>query len=314
MAYEILAYYFFTALEEPHLEVKNHKNFFSKRDVTGRIYISEEGINGQMSGAKSDIEAYIQWMKQDKRFEKMPFKIHTSSENVFPRMTVKYREQLVALDKSVDMSLGGEHVSPLRWKEMIENKEDNCLLIDVRNDYETAIGHFEDSELPQLGTFREFPKYVEDLKERVDPKNTKIMMCCTGGIRCEVYSALMKEEGFDTVYQLDGGIINYGLQEGNDHWKGKLFVFDDRLAIPISSDEHSVIAKCSFCDVEEDHYYNCANVDCNELFLACLTCFEKHKGCCQSTCIEAPRVRPVTKEDTKRPYRRLHESCPQLHK
>ena len=107
------------------------------------------------------------------------------------------------------------------------------LILDVRNDYEWKIGRFEGSELPPLETFREFPAYAKKLKEERDPKTTSVMMYCTGGIRCEFFSALMKKEGFEKVVQLDGGVIHYGLKEGSDHWEGKLFVFDDRLAVPM---------------------------------------------------------------------------------
>ena len=120
---------------------------------------------------------------------------------------------------------------------MLEKKDENTLLLDVRNDYESAIGHFEGAERPPIKTFREFPDYAEALAKQKNPQKTKVMMYCTGGIRCEVYSALLKEKGFEEVYQLHGGVINYGHKMGNKHWKGKLFVFDDRLSVPISEDE-----------------------------------------------------------------------------
>src|SRR5690606_38300700 len=121
-----------------------------------------------------DADAYMDWMKS--RFPDLVFKIHASHEHVFPKMTVKYRRQLVAIDCDVDFSLTGEHVSPKEWKKMLEEKPEGTILIDVRNDYEWKIGHFEGAELPKLSTFREFPEYTKKLKETCDPKTTPVMM------------------------------------------------------------------------------------------------------------------------------------------
>lgn len=188
---------------------------------------------------------------------------------------------------------------------MLEKKEER-ILIDVRNDYEWKVGHFEGSELPNCSTFREFKEYTEELKNRIDPEKTPVMMCCTGGIRCEIYSAYMKERGFQNVYQLDGGIINYGLKEGSKHWLGKLFVFDDRMTVPISDEEAPVISSCAHCGTACDDYYNCANMDCNTLFLCCPECLQKQKGCCKETCQEAPRVRPLEHQNAHKPFRKKY--------
>jgi UPF0176 protein len=304
-AYFVLAYYQFVSIEEPLLEIKKHKEFFKDRDVSGRIYISEKGINGQMSAYKDDAEAYMLWMRENDCFKNIQFKVHYSDENVFPRMTVKYRKQIVALDSDVEAADGGEHVSPKKWKEMLEDDEE-YLLLDVRNDYEWEVGHFEGALKPALETFREFPEFAENLKDDVDPKKTKVMMYCTGGIRCELYSALMKDKGFENVYQLDGGVINYGLKEGSKYWKGKLFVFDDRLTVPIADEKVEIISKCKFCQEPSDDYLNCANMDCNTLFLCCSNCLESAKGCCQTACQDAPRVRPWEQQNPHKPFRRQH--------
>lgn len=302
--YYAIAYYRFVSIEDPLLEVKKHKEFFKSRDASGRIYISEEGINGQMSASIEDGEAYMAWLKEDPRFSTIFFKIHEVDKNIFARMTVKCRKQLVALDRPVDPEQGGEHVSPEKWKEMLESGE--YLLLDVRNRYEWEIGHFEGAALPPLENFREFPEYAERLSKERDPKDTKVMMYCTGGIRCELYSALLKEKGFDQVYQLDGGVINYGLEVGQTHWKGKLFVFDDRLAISIDGKSVEPIVSCSHCKLPCDIYFNCANMDCNALFIACDSCIEMYKGCCEHACTLAPRLRPYDRGGGNRPFRRKH--------
>lgn len=303
----ILAYYHLNPISDPHQEVKIHKDFFANRDVTCRVYISEQGINGQLSAAKADAIAYIDWMHKRPGFETVHFKIHPYHENVFPRITVKYRKQLVALDADWKLSERGEHVSPKQWRQMLETL-DNKILIDVRNDYEWKVGHFEGAELPACETFREFTAYADSLKEKVASPKTPIMMYCTGGIRCELYSAVLKEKGFDHVYQLDGGVIGYGLDQGNEHWLGKLFVFDDRMAIPISDQgpESPVIGKCHFCGTDNDQYYNCANIDCNNLFLCCKECLKTFKGCCCSECLQAPRLRPFHEQTAHKPFLRWH--------
>lgn len=306
--YVALAYYLFVSIEDPQLEVKKHKDFFESRECTGRIYISGEGINGQMSGELSDAESYMAWLKSDPRFANVIFKIHPSHEQVFPRMTVKFREQLVALDQKVNVEEGGEHVSPEKWREMLESGD--YLILDVRNQYEWEIGHFEGAILPPLETFREFPEYAEKFKSEVDPAKTKVMMYCTGGIRCELYSAILKKKGFEEVYQLDGGVINYGLKEGTKHWKGKLFVFDDRMAIPIDGKECEPISECCHCKIGSDTYYNCANMDCNELFLSCPSCLEVYQGCCSFECKGAERLRSIDAKAGNKPFRRKNQlSC-----
>ncbi|MEZ5315372.1 MAG: rhodanese-related sulfurtransferase [Chlamydiales bacterium] len=304
MKYLALAYYKFISIDDPHIEVLKHKKFFENKDVTTRIYISEEGISGQMSGCINDAQDYMDWLKTHSYFSDMVFKIHPISENIFPRVTVKYRKQLVAFDAQVNLTKGGQHVAPREWKKMVESGE--YFLLDVRNNYEWAIGHFQGAMLPPIRTFREFPKYAQELSKAVDPLKTKVMMYCTGGIRCELYSALLKEKGFGEVYQLDGGVINYGIEEGKTYWKGKLFVFDDRLAIDIDGGESTPIAHCTHCHCLSDTYYNCANMDCNHLFISCPTCHEIYQRCCSFSCTKAPHLRKFTDTIGNKPFRKKH--------
>ncbi len=302
MEYWVLAYYCITKIDDPHAEVARHKEFFRTRDFKGRIYISHEGINGQASGLAEHAQEYIQWMEEDSRFAEMPFKVHKSQEHAFPKTTVKFRKQLVAIDCEVDFSQIGEHVPPEVWKKMIAERDENTIILDVRNDYEWKVGHFEGSELPKLETFRQFPEYAKKLKEEREPGKTVVMMYCTGGIRCEYFSAVMKKEGFEKVYQLDGGVINYGLKEGSDLWQGNLFVFDDRLVVPLADKKEAPISACTHCSKPHDVYYNCANMDCNELFVCCPDCLKEHQGCCCAECSGAERVRPY--QESAKPFRK----------
>jgi UPF0176 protein len=303
--YLVLAFYHLIPLNDPRAEVKAHRDFFQNREVTARIYLSELGINGQMCALKTDAMAYMDWMHSRVEFRQVHFKYDEYHEHVFPRLTIKYRPHLVGYDKPINFDNRGEHVSPQKWREMLE-KEEGRILIDVRNDYEWKLGHFKNAELPHCETFRDFEAYADELKEKADVQTTPVMMYCTGGIRCELYSSILKEKGFKKVYQLQGGIINYGKEEGAAHWLGKLFVFDDRLSVPISDEPTLVVGQCHHCHKESEAYYNCANMDCNHLFLCCSECLKEFEGCCKTACKIAPRLRPYHHQNPHKPFRRSH--------
>lgn len=308
MDYSVLAYYILVPVKDPLVEVQKHKDFFNNRDFSGRIYISEQGINGQSCGRIQDAKEYMDWLKNDPRFSEVEFKITLANEHAFPKMVVKYRRQLVALDREVDLSLRGEKLKASEWKQKLEERQEGSLLLDVRNQYEWEVGHFDGAETPALETFRQFPAYAKQLAQKHDPKTTPVMMYCTGGIRCEFYSALLKEEGFEKVYQLDGGVIQYGLEQGAEHWKGKLFVFDDRLVVPLNEQQETPsIGQCHLCQIPNETYYNCANMDCNRLFLCCLDCLKTQKGCCSPQCLEQGRVRPY--HENAKPFRKFRSVC-----
>jgi UPF0176 protein len=274
-----------------------------------RIYISEEGINGQMSAHVNCTQEYMDWLRSDPRFATISFKIHQTSEHAFPKATIKYRSQLVAVDCPVSLQEGGEHIASAEWDRMLAEKDDDTLVLDVRNDYEWEVGHFKGAELPPLDAFRQFPLYAKQLKDERDPKKTKVMMYCTGGIRCEYYSAIMKKEGFEQVYQLNGGVIQYGLDEGQGSWEGKLFVFDDRLVVPISDEPAPSISTCIHCKKPSDVYYNCANMDCNELFTSCSECVKQLRGCCCEQCEQTGRVRPIAADANPKPFRKFDHAA-----
>lgn len=304
--YFVLAYYAFTRIENPQQEVLDHKEFLGKLDAKSRIYISEEGINGQMSAAKSDALLYIDWLRSKKPFQNIDIKIHGWHEQAFPKLTIKYRKNLVARNLSVDMSKRGQHMPSHEFKALLDQEEEKYLLLDVRNSYEWKVGRFKNAELPPCDNYREFELYAENLKKRVDGDKTKVVMYCTGGIRCELYSSLLIQHGIKNVFQLDGGVIKYGLEEGSKHWEGKLFVFDDRLTVPISDEPTEVISQCHHCGAKSDNYYNCANMDCNELFLCCPDCLKKTAGCCQDACQQSTRLRPYQHQNPHKPFRKAY--------
>ncbi len=301
--YIVIAYYYFIDIPNPDEEVAIHKEFLQHCDVTCRVYISHDGINAQMSFSKNDAKLYMEWLHSRPGFGSVQFKLQGSTQQVFARVTVK-NKPLVAFGRDISLEERGQHVSPAEWKKMLENEKD-AILIDVRNTYEWKVGHFEGAEPVPYDSFREFQQYAVDLKKRLEnTPQKKVMMYCTGGIRCEYFSALLKQEGINDVYQLDGGVINYGEKEGAAKWQGSLFVFDDRLTVPVGEGSSEVIGTCKRCGVQSDRFYNCANMDCNELFLSCEACLEEFSGCCQESCLEAPRLRPFQYAHT--PFRRWY--------
>lgn len=304
--YSILTFYGYFEIRDPISEVERQKNFLKDLDARSRVYVAYNGINAQMSLLNAHALQYVQWLQQDQRFQNILFQIQLYTDHVFPKLTIKFRKQLVALDQMPDLNKRGEHLSPKKWKEMLEQRDHSTFLIDVRNEYESEIGYFEGAHRPPLKNFREFSDYAKQLANEKDKKNTKVMMYCTGGIRCETYSALLRELGFEKVYQLQGGVIHYGQEIGKEHWKGKLFVFDDRLSTPLNEEEHEILSECSFCSCKTDTYYNCANMDCNELFLCCVDCADQQYGCCSHKCTTAPRRRPYLSQERPKPFRKAY--------
>lgn len=305
-AYWVLAFYYIGTICDPHQEVRMQKEMLETLDATCRLYVSPTGLNGQLCISAKDAQTYIDWLHAREQFKDVHVKTQGVDCHVFPRCTVKFKKELVALGVSVDFDKRGSYISPEDWKTALEESPEDTIVIDTRNEYEWKVGHFEGAELLKYETFKEFQKYAQDLKARLaDNKSTKkVLMYCTGGIRCELYSALLKEEGIENVYQLQGGIINYGQIAGTQHWKGSLFVFDDRLTVPVSEESTEVVGKCHHCGEASENYYNCANMDCNSLFISCDSCLEKMEGCCKDECMHAPRRRPFSFAHT--PFRRWY--------
>ncbi len=270
--------------------------------MKGRIYVSREGINAQLSIHVSESLALFKWLRSHEVFRTIDFNIHTDDEHAFAKMTIKLRKNLVAHDLNLDFKKKGTYLTPEEWRKALDSPEEHVVLVDVRNGYEWDVGHFEGAERPDYETFRDFPKYIEKLKMKYDHKKTKFLMFCTGGIRCEFFSPMMIEAGLENIYQLKGGVIKYGLEEGSKHWKGGLFVFDDRLVVKISDE---IISYCHLCDEKSSTYYNCANMDCNKLFLSCPKCVEKMQGCCCKPCSTVPMRREFKKIARPKPYRKL---------
>ncbi|MCH9611965.1 MAG: hypothetical protein S4CHLAM102_04450 [Chlamydiia bacterium] len=305
MDYLCVAYYCITPIQDPNGLVGEYTRFCKEMGIHGRIYINEDGVNAQLSIEKEKLNSLSEWVHGTPGFEKVELKTDPHSEHAFEKLTVKYRQQLVAVDEDVDFSLKTNYLDPKEWSRMLDQRDEETILIDVRNNYETKVGTFDGAICPDLETFREFPEYARQLATQYDLKKTKVMMCCTGGIRCEYFGPMMKKVGFENIFQLHGGIIKYGHEVGNKHWKGKLFVFDDRLTVPIHEEGQTTISECQFCKQPADKYYNCANMTCNDLFLSCEDCLKEQEGCCSGECLQTGRVRPIDNKPIAKPFRKL---------
>ena len=255
-------------------------------DVLGRIYVAQEGINAQLSLPADNFEAFKNHLDSIPFLKGIRLNIAIEQDNMsFLKLKVKVRDKIVAdglNDDTFDVTNKGVHLSAKDFNEMLSNP--NTVCVDMRNHYESEIGHFDGAVTPDVDTFRESLDIIEaDLREHKEEKN--LLMYCTGGIRCEKASAYYKHKGFKNVYQLEGGIIEYTRQvnaEGIENkFIGKNFVFDDRRAEKIS--DH-VIAKCHQCGNPFDVHTNCANDACHLLFLQCDTCKEEMNNCCSTTC------------------------------
>ena len=262
------------------------KDKLKELNCRGRIYIAKEGINAQMNVPTHNFNELDEFIQSIPEFRGISFKraIEEKESSSFIKLHIRIRDRIVAdgiTDETFDASNTGEYVTA---KEMNKHIENNGLVIDIRNSYETSIGHFKGAKCMNVDSFKEQISKLE--KEFKDKKEEKIVLYCTGGIRCEKASAWMKHNGFKNVSHIRGGIIDYAQQVKDkvlpNYFMGKNFVFDERIAEKISDD---VLTKCSICKVKDcDTFHNCANQTCNMLFISCKECSKERKGYCSRIC------------------------------
>ena len=303
--YRVILYYKFASLPEPEHWVAEHREWCRDHGLKGRVYISEEGINGTLGGTTEHIYAYKNFLWSKKGFEDTGFKEDECEHIPFARLSVKYRPEIVSLHAGTELNPvtdGGNHLHPEEWRRLMESGEE-YVMIDVRNQYESKIGHFEGALKPEVDQFYDFPKWLD---ESGIEKDKKILMYCTGGIRCEKFSVLMKKKGYSDVNQLHGGILNYARKEGGKHFRGKCFVFDDRLVVPVNPEEQDPVSYCDITGEPCDMYINCANMVCNRLFICSEKGAGQMEGCCSEACRRHPHKRPFDPEKAYAPFRRWY--------
>lgn len=290
---KILLYYKFTPLSDPEAVKLWQKSLCDSLNLRGRILVSKHGLNGTVGGDIADLKKYIKSTKQLAGFKDIVFKWSDGGREDFPRMSVKTRRELVGFQNSenefdVDMDGvigGGKHLKPRQVHELVEKYGDDVVFFDGRNAHEASIGKFKNAVVPNTNTSRDFIAELESDKFD-DIKDKKVITYCTGGIRCEVISRMMKKRGFKDVYQIDGGIVKYGEAYGDEGlWEGALRVFDNRMTVNFS-DKAMTIGQCTHCQASTSNFENCAFAQCNDLVLICSDCKQNpdllfHTSTCQ---------------------------------
>jgi len=302
-----LSFYQYAKIGNPEL-FRNHLFIaWDQINVLGRIYVAHEGINAQLSVPAKNFEVFKNFLDGIYFLENVRLNIAIEHDlKSFLKLKVKVRTKIVAdglNDTTFDVTNKGVHVDALKFNELIEDPD--TVLVDMRNHYESEIGHFKNAITPDVDTFRDSLDIIEaDLKDHKEGK--KLVMYCTGGIRCEKASAYYKHKGFKNVFQLEGGIIEYARQvekQGLDNkFIGKNFVFDHRRGERISDD---VIAHCHQCGEACDTHVNCENEACHLLFIQCDNCKEEMQGCCSTECQE---IIQLPFEEQKKLRSGLHNS------
>lgn len=298
-----LSFYRYALIEDPLQFRDNLYQHLDKFGVLGRIYIAREGVNGQISVPEDQITDFKTYLESIPILQELRLNYAIEDDPTsFFKLIIKVRHKIVAdglNDDTFDVTDRGVHLDAKHFNQLT-NQEDT-IIVDMRNHYESEVGHFENAICPDVETFREaLPKVVEMLD---DKKEQPIVMYCTGGIRCEKASAFLKHQGFKDVYQLDGGIIEYARQveaQGlNNKFKGKNFVFDERLGERISGE---IISQCHQCGTACDTHTNCANDACHILFIQCEGCAQKYDTCCSDKCsdfIQLPQEKQKEKRKTE---------------
>ena len=258
MSHTVILFYKFINLEEPNKLLISQRNLCQSLNLKGRIVISSEGINGTLEGLDSDIERYTKDLCQVEEFRDILFKKSLGSGNAFPRLSIKVREEIVTTNLTYNNQLGshrdytGKYLSSQELHSWYEEGRE-FYMVDMRNDYEYQLGHFQDSiQLNNLKHFSDLPKILPEIDHLRDKT---IVTCCTGGIRCEKASGFLMYNNFTDVYQLKDGIVTYIEKYPNSNFLGKLYVFDGRMALGFNTDspDHKEVGKCTICKAQSEN-------------------------------------------------------------
>ena len=293
-AYRVLLYYKYVPIEDPVTFAQEHLAACKEIGLKGRILVSDEGINGTCSGTIEQTEAYMNMMKADERFADMVYKIDEAEGHAFKKMHVRPKKEIVHLGLADDINpneITGQYLSPKEFFEQMQAED--TVVIDARNDYEFDLGHFRGAIRPEIRNFRDLPDWMIENKEMFEGK--KVLTYCTGGIRCEKFSGWLVREGFEGVGQLHGGIATYAKdpEVRGQLWDGQMYVFDERIAVPVNQVEHVVVGKDHFTGEPCERYVNCANPDCNDKILCSEENEHKYLRSCSDECREHPRNRYI---------------------
>ncbi len=276
------------------------KTLAESLNLKGRVLISEHGINGTLGGEMENLKKYVRATREYPGFGKTDFKWSEGTGNDFPRLSVKVRKELVAFTTPDEIKVekagvvnGGKHLKPAEVNALVAEKGDEVIFFDGRNAFEAKIGKFKNAVVPDVQTTHDFIAELESGKYD-HLKDKPIVTYCTGGIRCEILSAVMINRGFKEVYQIEGGIVRYGEKfRDKGLWEGSLYVFDNRMNINFS-DEAKTIGECEACGGPTSTFRNCSSLGCRDLILLCDSCNEKPENlACQPTHTRGRRLQEV---------------------
>jgi UPF0176 protein len=275
---KVILFYAFAPVADPNAVRLWQREICERYGLRGRIIISEHGINGTLGGPMSALKRYVRTTKQFPGFERADFKWSSARGDEFPRLSVKVRRELVAFTMPDEIKVdvqgivgGGKHLQPEEVNALVAERGDEVVFLDGRNAFEAKIGKFKDAIVPDVQTTHDFIQELESGKYD-HLKGRPIVTYCTGGVRCEVLSVLMRNRGFEEVYQIAGGVVRYGEKFKNAGlWQGSLYVFDGRMKQDFAANPE-VIGKCDVCQAPTSDFYNCSDAACRDLILLCSTC------------------------------------------
>jgi UPF0176 protein len=278
---KVILYYKFVPVADPPTTMLWQRELCKRLNLTGRIIISKHGINGTLGGHIENLRQYKREMNASEIFRGIMYKWSDGTGEEFPRLSVKVRAELVAFNQPEEIEVdgngvknAGKHLSPEQVHELVAARGKDVVFFDGRNSYEAKVGKFKNAVVPDTKTTRDFVTEIESDKYN-NIKDKPVITYCTGGVRCEILSALMKKRGFKEVYQMDGGVVKYGEKYGDDGlWEGNLYIFDGRMNHKFS-DHAKDIGQCIHCADKTSNYENCANKACNRLVLICESCMKK---------------------------------------
>ena len=287
---KIILFYTFAPISDPDAVRLWQRSLCEGLGLKGRIIISRHGINGTVGGPLAAVKKYVRTTREYGAFKNIDFKWSDGDIEDFPRLVIRVRDEIVTFGVSDEIQVdengiigGGTHLSPTQVHELIQERGEEVVFFDGRNAYEAAIGKFKNAVVPDVETT---PGFVAELETgKYDHlKDNPIITDCTGGIRCEVLSMVMKNRGFKEVYQIAGGVVRYGERfKDAGLWEGSLYIFDKRMNMEFS-DEAKTIGVCQLCESPASKYYNCTNIECRKLTLACDECVEENERVTCSKC------------------------------
>lgn len=287
--YNILLYYCYTTIKNPEEFREQHHLYCIENSIRGRIIVAAEGLNGAVSGRKEDCANYMRDLKADPRFAHTDFKVEAHDTHGFKKLNVRVKPEIVhSTMRHINPTIKtGNYVEPAEFRQIKNDKD--IVILDVRSNYEHHVGKFKNAVTLDIENFRDFPSKVKELAQYRDKK---VITYCTGGIKCEKASAFLLEQGFKDVYQLHGGIIKYGLEEGGEDFEGKCYVFDNRIVAEVNKINPTVTSRCHVCNSTCDRMVNCSNPVCNAHVPICEKCGWELEGACSPDCKIHPEKRP----------------------